>query len=600
MKNFNSLLTLIDIYGSKFHLLINKKLKYKTWIGGVTTTFLSIIGLTFIYLFGNDFFFRKNPSFTESTIGEGYKTINLTEEKVIIAFRIEDMNGNYVNTSNYLYPKVVYYSAIPGEDGKSRSNFKEEYISYRLCEESDFEGSENLITLYGTLFCIEWKDKTFGGYWDNEFLYYFSFRIFYCNTSKYYSNNTKCSSVEELNELFSDKLLFSVYYSTVEFRVDNFKTPLSKKHTNYFTFLSYNFRKNDKIFLNELIVNDDKGWIINSHKNTSIWGGNEIKSDYEYYDNDKVTTEGFSSMIYSFNIYMKSTKSYYTRIYLKIPDVLYKIGGLITFFNILGKNINTSINLSMKELTIIRQLFDFTEEEQTKSLSYNKNRFNNSKLVLTNLNNSNSTNTLLFNNKKSNDNHDFIYSHNKRLFSVHWNNINSQQKKNKNRNNKVKKVNFKTDIYTSKINEKEIKEMKRPKIAKIEEPEKAIKIIIKKDLNKYLICCCSKNKKKDIYDFINEIFNEKCDILNYFNLFKDIGFIKDIFFTSNQILAIDSIKKLNINCKNEIKSMVYYENKIYKIINYFTNKFKSRTNSKIDNYIYEKLEHNIKDKIKRK
>ena len=600
MKNFNSLLTLIDIYGSKFHLLINKKLNYKTWIGGVTTTFLSIIGLTFIYLFGNDFFFRKNPSFTESTIGEGYKTINLTEEKVIIAFRIEDMNGNYVNTSNYLYPKVVYYSAIPGEDGKSRSDFKEEYISYRLCEESDFEGSENLITLYGTLFCIEWKDKTFGGYWDNEFLYYFSFRIFYCNTSKYYSNNTKCSSVEELNELFSDKLLFSVYYSTVEFRVDNYKKPLSKKHTNYFTFLSYNFRKNDKIFLNELIVNDDKGWIINSHKNTSIWGGNEIKSDYEYYDNDKVTTEGFSSMIYSFNIYMKSTKSYYTRIYLKIPDVLYKIGGLITFFNILGKTINTSINLSMKELTIIRQLFDFTEEEQTKSLSYNKNRFNNSKLVLTNLNNSNSTNTLLFNNKKSNDNHDFIYSHNKRLFSVHWNNINSQQKKNKNRNNKVKKVNFKTDIYTSKINEKEIKEMKKPKIAKIEEPEKAIKIIIKKDLNKYLICCCSKNKKKDIYDFINEIFNEKCDILNYFNLFKDIGFIKDIFFTSNQILAIDSIKKLNINCKNEIKSMVYYENKIYKIINYFTNKFKSRTNSKIDNYIYEKLEHNIKDKIKRK
>ena len=171
MKNFNSLLTLIDIYGSKFHLLINKKLKYKTWIGGVTTTFLSIIGLTFIYLFGNDFFFRKNPSFTESTIGEGYKTINLTEEKVIIAFRIEDMNGNYVNTSNYLYPKVVYYSAIPGEDGKSRSDFKEEFISYRLCEESDFEGSENLITLYGTLFCIEWKNKTFGGYWDHEFLY---------------------------------------------------------------------------------------------------------------------------------------------------------------------------------------------------------------------------------------------------------------------------------------------------------------------------------------------------------------------------------------------------------------------------------------------
>ena len=317
MKHFNSFFTLIDIYGTKFHLLTNQKIKYKTWIGGVITTILSLIGLIFIYLFGQDFFLRKNPSFTQSTIGEGYKKINLTKEKVIIAFRIEDMNGNYINTSKYLYPKVVYYSAIPGNDGKSRSNYKEEYISYRLCKESDFEGSENLVSLYGTLFCVEWKNKTFGGYWDNEFLYYFSLRIFYCNNSEYYTNNnnTKCSSIEELNELFSDKILFSVYYSTVEFRVDNYKNPLSKKHTNYFTYLSHNFRKNDKIFLNELIVNDDKGWLVSSYKNTTIWGGNDIKSDYEYYDKEKVTTEGFSSMIYSFNIYMASTKSYYTRIY---------------------------------------------------------------------------------------------------------------------------------------------------------------------------------------------------------------------------------------------------------------------------------------------
>ena len=235
MKGFNCLLTFIDIYGTKFHLLINQKLKFKTWIGGIITTILSLIGIIFIYIFGQDLFLRKNPSFTSSTIGEGYKRINLTKEKMIIAFRIEDMNGNYLNISKYLYLRVLYYSAIPGEDGKSRSNYKEEYIPYKLCEENDFEGNENLISLYGTLFCIEWKNKTFGGYWDNEFLYYFSLRIFYCNNSEYYTinNNTKCSSVEELNELFSDKVLFSVYYSTVEFRVDNFKNPLSKKHTNY-------------------------------------------------------------------------------------------------------------------------------------------------------------------------------------------------------------------------------------------------------------------------------------------------------------------------------------------------------------------------------
>ncbi len=82
----------------------------------------------FYLSFWRRFFFKKNPSFKKLTIGEGYKKINLTKEKVIIAFRIEDINGNYIKTSKYLYPNVLYYSTIPGDDGQSRSNYKEEYI----------------------------------------------------------------------------------------------------------------------------------------------------------------------------------------------------------------------------------------------------------------------------------------------------------------------------------------------------------------------------------------------------------------------------------------------------------------------------------------
>jgi len=597
MNKLNSLLTLIDIYGTKFHLLTNQKLKFKTWIGGIITIILSLIGLIFIYIFGEDFFFRKNPSFTQSTIGEGYEKIDLSKEKVLIAFRIEDMNGNYLNTSKYLYPKIVYYSAIPGEDGKSRSNHKEEYISYRLCEENDFEGSENFVLLYGTLFCIEWKNKTFGGYWDNEFLYYFSLRIFYSNNSEYYTNdnNTKCSSVDELNQLFSNKILFSVYYSVVEFRIDDLKNPLSRKHTNYFTFLSHNFRKNDKLFLNEKIVNDDQGWLINNHKNISIWGGNEIKSDYEYYDNEKITTEGFSSMIYSFNIYMTSTKNYYTRKYMKVPDVLYMIGGLITFINTFGKIIYIPINLTMKKITIISQLFDFLEEENTKI--ENLTVINNNS-VLIKLKDSYCNDKTSLDNKSNND---LISGYNKKLYSFNHSLDNPNKHKQKNKNmNKLKFKNYSTDLIHQK--KKKNQSIKKQKSNKIKIPEKVVNIVIKRNLDKFLICCCVKNKKKDIYDYVSEIYNEKCEILNYFNIYKDIGFIKDIFFNPNQILAIDSIKtikKISINFKNNFDSMDNQYNS-NNIIYYFINKFKSKKNNKIDNYIFDKLEEDIKERIKKK
>jgi len=597
MNKLNSLLTLIDIYGTKFHLLTNQKLKFKTWIGGIITIILSLIGLIFIYIFGEDFFFRKNPSFTQSTIGEGYEKIDLSKEKVLIAFRIEDMNGNYLNTSKYLYPKIVYYSAIPGEDGKSRSNHKEEYISYRLCEENDFEGSENFVLLYGTLFCIEWKNKTFGGYWDNEFLYYFSLRIFYCNNSEYYTNdnNTKCSSVDELNQLFSNKILFSVYYSVVEFRIDDLKNPLSRKHTNYFTFLSHNFRKNDKLFLNEKIVNDDQGWLINNYKNISIWGGNEIKSDYEYYDNEKITTEGFSSMIYSFNIYMTSTKNYYTRKYMKVPDVLYMIGGLITFINTFGKIIYIPINLTMKKITIISQLFDFLEEENTKI--ENLTVINNNS-VLIKLKDSYCNDKTSLDNKSNND---LISGYNKKLYSFNHSLDNPNKHKQKNKNmNKLKFKNYSTDLIHQKKKKKQ--SIKKQKSNKIKIPEKVVNIVIKRNLDKFLICCCVKNKKKDIYDYVSEIYNEKCEILNYFNIYKDIGFIKDIFFNPNQILAIDSIKtikKISINFKNNFDSMDNQYNS-NNIIYYFINKFKSKKNNKIDNYIFDKLEEDIKERIKKK
>jgi hypothetical protein len=221
MKSIISLLTLFDIYGTKYHFLLQQKLIFKTWIGGIITLILSIMILICIYIFGKDFYHRRNPTYTFSTIVEGYKIINLTNEKIIIAFRLEDEYGDFYNSS-IIVPKIFYYIAIPGKDGHTRSIYIEKYIPYRKCIDKDFEGNDNYVSLYGDLYCIEWEDIKFGGYWDNEYLYYFEIRLFYCKNGEDYSfNNSICPSIEELNEYFNSKAIyFSLYYSTIEFKVN--------------------------------------------------------------------------------------------------------------------------------------------------------------------------------------------------------------------------------------------------------------------------------------------------------------------------------------------------------------------------------------------
>ncbi len=592
MQKINCLLTFIDIFGTKFHLFMNQKLKFKTWAGGIITMFSLIMGITFIFIFGQDFFFRQHPSYTQSTVGENYKRINLTKEKVVIAFRTEDVYGNYLNTSNYIFPKIYYYSAIPSEDGEFRNNYKEEYISYRMCNNNDFEGNENFISLYGELYCIEWINKTFGGYWDHEFLYYFEIRLFYCKNSENYSykNNSKCSTIEELNKYFSiNTVYFSIYYTNVNFRVNDLKNPLSRSHSNYFTFISHNFRKTDRIFLGEQILNDDQGWVLNENKNISIWGGNNIKSDYDYFDNDKLTTEGFSSMFYSLNIYMTSNKYYYTRKYKKLPDILSMIGGLITFIRLFGKTLNISINLSMKKLKIIERLFEFKDDnEKSKSIN-SENTINNSKLNLINPDNSMIANKK---NSKNDNNQNSLLAYNKKfLFKKKDLKINNKINEKYNLNYQIK--NNDVIIKTNKI------EIKEEKINKKQFPQKIVNLIIKNDLKKLLICN-SKNKRKNIYYFINETFNEKCDLFNYFNSLKDIRFIKQIFFNPNQLLAFDFTKKLTITLNDSFNSFIGNEYKKYKLIEYFKKRFKSKKNSHIDNYIFEQLDQDIQNKIKMK
>ena len=56
--------------------------------------------------------------------------------------------------------------------------------------------------------------------------------------------------------------------------------PIFVIYTSYYYGLSINSNKVDRIYLQEHIFGDDKGWIINKISNITYWGISSIKSDY--------------------------------------------------------------------------------------------------------------------------------------------------------------------------------------------------------------------------------------------------------------------------------------------------------------------------------
>ena len=272
----------IDILGIKFHFYSGKTLKKSTVFGGILTILLGILSMILFSIFGNNLFSRKNPSVTMSIENNlNYEYFDLSQEKILFAFRIEDYDAHFIDVSNILYFKIYYYTTEQATNGEYHSIIKDEFLPYHICNDSDFP-DVNLTKTYGKLYCPELGGKKFGGYWDSNNLYYFEIQVFFCE---------------------DDPKFFALYYPLVEFNPLSYNEPLIRRYKNYYYCLSYRLQRNDDIFLKKTTMNDDKGWVFTKYHNYSLWGVDSFRTTYAYFSDEDLTKEGSSTKIYEINLY---------------------------------------------------------------------------------------------------------------------------------------------------------------------------------------------------------------------------------------------------------------------------------------------------------
>ena len=639
----------MDAIGIKFHFYSGNYLKKKTEGGGILTILIGIFAIYLIAIYSKNIITRKNPSVTislENTLK--YEFIDLNKENIFFGFRIEDYDGNYINESDILYFKIYYYTTEEDNEGQYRKIINDEYLSYHICNDSDFQ-KVNLSKSFGQLYCPDLGGKKFGGYWDSPNLYYFEIQVFFCeNGAQYSSNNSKCTSINKLREFLNqdNPKFFAFYYPLVEFNPLSYEEPINIRYKNNYYCLSHRLQRNDDIFLKKTILNDDKGWLFDDDSNSSFWGIDKIKSTYAYFSDEDLTTEGSSTKIYEINLYTSMEKNYYTRYYMKIQNVIAIVGSLFNLLKYFCITISSIIGYNIQKMEILQNWFFFEEKKKRNLILFNKNKNHNHNhnQNQTNIQESNITKIRnespppkIISNKISGRNNPSFFelstydvenkinlTKNKQtkypssnnlsiqfpgILNNQFTSINNYIHYNSNTQflNTLKNSNNKTYIEQSGI-----QLLNRNKI-NIETENENLNIY-KEDINlKYFICdnikmkfqcfCCAFNKKKFPkylnYNLLNHYYIHLIQYQRYLELVKHFEFIKKLLLNEGQTKSLLFIKKIDFNNEEEKESLLSCKNNENEnsVVNYFNDQFKNSNFSKIDFFLLDNLSENIRKKM---
>ena len=344
---FPEFLKYIDCFGTHFNFYTEKRRKFYTPFGGILSLFSIFFGIIIFIYINLDDFSHNSPISTTSVEKKNYTNIKFGNEKIWIPWRIRDFGGKTVEHEGLLFPIIYYYKGIRN-DTLQRLEISYDFINYKLCNETSMINNSNDYWIdidINQLYCIDMEDLDIGGSWDSDFLNLITFDLYVCkNGIDYDKDNTNCSTYESIAKAAgeNDCYEFEMYYPEVQFQPFNKTTPIFVRYINYFYHLSRFSNKIDRLYLQQFILEDDRGWYNKNIKIYSHWGRASLNGDsYSTGNTRDLMNEGSTSRLYSFNIYLKSDVVFYNRRYKKISlifaDGLPIVNIVFIFFKIIAK-----------------------------------------------------------------------------------------------------------------------------------------------------------------------------------------------------------------------------------------------------------------------
>jgi hypothetical protein len=387
------------------------------------------------------------------------------------------------------------------------------------------------------------EDLEMGGSFNAEFINYIRLDIYLCqNGIKYNETNDKCTSMDKFQELHGkdNAWFFEVFYPKVQFQPNEVGIPILILYQSYYYIFGRYSNKLDRLYLQEHVFEDDKGWIFNYPKNYSYWGTYSIGGENYFRGENDILKYGSNSRLYSLKIYLNLGISFYTRKYKKLYEIFSEIflviKAITAIFTYLSEEMNDIYSAKkINELIIdtdnkhknfnkmLKQKIDFFNGAKTPTFinfKNNRNSFNISEIQL-------EKRIFYKKNKKDSKPNGIDDSANLDLKNILNNTINCHSHRNQNIKRK--------SMTSSNISEK----LKYPMIYYLK-INILMKLNLKQKFNKYLPANFMKSFT---------IYRHLIDISSYINLYKQFEILKKLILNQD-LLSNDKHfgKKGKFNC----------------------------------------------------
>ena len=373
------ILKYLDFFGIHFHFYVGNKRKLYTSYGGIISLvcIFCCIGIFLILCLKE--LLHKNPITNTSSVSQaGYHKIKFGKDKLWIPWRIVDFDKNFINFTNLLYPQIYIKK---GQKNNMREGFifKTSFVKYKLCSETDFEqrGKNYYLDVpLNELYCSEIDNIELGGGWNADFLDYMEIDIYICKDGiEYDESNKNCTSYENLKSNYTknNSWAFEYFYPIVEFQPTNYENPVLVIYKNHFYNFSNTINKEERMYIQEYVLTDDKGLVFNDEFNSSFWG--YISSDFDILNSEgEILNRKHSSKLYSLSIFLDSGKILYTRRYNKVYTIIANVFPIFNAVFFIFDCLTYMVKTIMTEKYLSELFFKRVNEHEKVNIDINKRK----------------------------------------------------------------------------------------------------------------------------------------------------------------------------------------------------------------------------------